>query len=60
MAGILGTASLAAARRGADAGPHRSGKGRPPKRLRRDAAYQPLPAGKLAAGLPAGAWKAVT
>ena len=60
MAGILGTTSL----RPPGAGPlppaRWSGKGRPPKRLRRGAAYQPLPAGKLAAGLPAGAWKAVT
>src|SRR3954454_9297206 len=38
----------------------RSGRGRPPKRLRRDPEHQPLAAGTLAAGLPAGAWKAVT
>ena len=49
-----------AARRGAAAGRARSGRGRPPKRLRRDPEHRPLAAGKLAAGLPAGAWQAVT
>src|ERR671929_140554 len=34
--------------------------GRPPKRLRRDAAHRPLAAKDLALGLPAGAWRAVT
>jgi SRSO17 transposase len=38
----------------------RSGRGRPPKRLRRDADHQPLAAEKLAAGLPAGAWRSIT
>src|SRR3954454_15136655 len=43
------------------AGPQpRAGRGRPRRRLRRDAAHHPLAAGRLAAGLPAGAWKAVT
>src|SRR5436190_19416731 len=37
----------------------RSGRGRPPKRLRRDAAHQPLAAERLATGLPAGAWRSV-
>src|SRR3954452_10636234 len=35
-----------------------SGKGGPPKRLRRDPEHQPLAAERLAAGLPAGAWRA--
>src|SRR3954464_12749874 len=37
-----------------------SGRGRPPKRLRRDAAHRPLAAERLAAGLPADAWRSVT
>jgi SRSO17 transposase len=37
-----------------------SGKGRPPTRLRRDARHQPLAAAKLAAALPAEAWRRVT
>ena len=36
------------------------GRGRPPKRLRREPGHQPLAAEKLAAGLPAGAWRTVT
>ena len=38
----------------------RSGRGRPPKRLRRDTQHQPLAAERLAAGLPADAWRTVT
>ncbi len=38
----------------------RSGRGRPPKRLRRDEAHQPLAAAKLAVGLPASAWRRIT
>jgi SRSO17 transposase len=60
VAGILGTTGLWPP----DAGPLPaapwSGRGRPPKRLRRDAAHQPLAAERLAAGLPAGAWRTVT
>src|SRR3954465_14920900 len=60
VAGIQGTTGLWPPGTGPlPAGPW-SGKGRPPKRLRRDAGHQPLAAGRLAAGLPAGAWKAVT
>src|SRR5215218_10216443 len=60
VAGILGTTTLWSP--GAGPLPARpwSGRGRPPKRLRRDAAHQPLAAEELAAGLPADAWKAVT
>src|SRR4051812_18487847 len=60
VAGILGTTGLWPPGTGPLPAEPRSGRGRPPKRLRRDAAHQPLAAGKLAAGLPAGAWKAVT
>src|ERR671933_70484 len=50
VAGILGTTSLWPPGAGPlPAGP-RSGRGRPPKRLRRDAAHQPLAAEGLAAG----------
>jgi SRSO17 transposase len=60
VAGILGTTGLWPPGAGPlPAGPW-SGRGRPPKRLRRDAAHQPLAAEKLAAGLPAGAWETVT
>src|SRR3954462_13785246 len=37
-----------------------SGRGRAAKRVRRDAAHQPLASERLAAGLPAGAWRTVT
>src|SRR3954453_18090453 len=60
VAGILGTTSLWPPGAGPlPAGPW-SGRGRPPKRLRRDAAHQPLAAERLAAGLPADAWRTVT
>jgi SRSO17 transposase len=60
VAGILGTTSLWPPGAGPlPAGPW-SGTGRPPRRLRRDAAHRPLAAEKLAAGLPAGAWRTVT
>src|SRR3954469_25414628 len=60
VAGILGTTTLWPPGTGPlPAGP-RSGRGRPPKRLRRDPEHQPLAAERLAAGLPAGAWQAVT
>lgn len=36
-----------------------SGRGRPPKRLRRDAQHQPLAAKDLATALPADAWRRV-
>src|SRR4051812_4519430 len=60
VAGILGTTTLWPPGTGPlPAGP-RSGRGRPPKRLRRDPEHQPLAAETLAAALPAGAWQAVT
>jgi SRSO17 transposase len=60
VAGILGTTTLWPP--GAGPLPPRpwSGRGRPPKRLRRDPGHRPLSAEKLAPGLPAGAWRAVT
>jgi SRSO17 transposase len=60
VAGIQGTTGLWPPGAGPLPPARWSGKGRPPKRLRRDAAHQPLAAEKLAAGLPAGAWKVVT
>src|SRR3954451_19467201 len=60
VAGILGTTSLWPPGAGPLPPARWSGKGRPPKRLRRDAAHQPLAAGRLAAGLPASAWRTVT
>src|SRR4051795_5085745 len=59
-AGILGTTSLWPPGAGPLPPARWSGKGRPPKRLRRDAAHQPPAAGRLDAGLPASAWRAVT
>src|SRR3954451_17686987 len=60
VAGILGPTSLWPPGAGPlPAGPW-SGRGRPPKRLRRDAAHQPLAAERLAAGLPADPWRTVT
>src|SRR5919199_981213 len=60
VAGILGTTGLWPPGAGPLPAAPWGGTGRPPKRLRRDAHHQPLAAEKLAAGLPAGAWKAVT
>src|SRR3954467_2452700 len=60
VAGIQGTTGLWPPGTGPLPAEPRSSRGRPPKRLRRDAAHQPLAAERLAAGLPAGAWKAVT
>src|SRR4051794_4407491 len=60
VAGIQGTTGLWPPGTGPLPAEPRSGRGRPPKRLRRDPERQPLAAGRLAAGLPAGAWKAVT
>jgi SRSO17 transposase len=60
VAGILGTTGLWPPGTGPlPVGP-RGGRGRPPKRLRRGPEHQPLAAGELAAGLPAGAWRTVT
>src|SRR5207245_8560095 len=54
VAGIQGTTSLWPPGAGPLPAKPRSGRGRPPKRLRRDPEHQPLAAGTLAAGLPAG------
>src|SRR4051812_26225775 len=59
VAGIQGTTGLWPPGTGPLPAEPRSGRGRPPKRLRRDAAHQPLAAERLAAGLPAGAWRSV-
>src|SRR3954464_3909703 len=59
VAGILGTTSLWPPGAGPLPAAPRSGRGRPPKRLRRDAAHQPLAAERLATGLPADAWRSV-
>ena len=60
VAGILGTTGLWPPGAGPLPARRWSGKGRPPKRLRRDPEHQPLAAEKLAAGLPANAWRTVT
>src|SRR4051795_7315169 len=59
VAGIQGTTSLWPPGAGPLPAAPRSGRGRPPKRLRRDAAHQPLAAERLATGLPADAWRSV-
>ena len=59
VAGIQGTTGLWPPGAGPLPAAPRGGRGRPPKRLRRDAAHQPLAAEELAAGLPAGAWRTV-
>jgi len=60
VAGILGTTSLWPLGAGPLPPARWSGKGRPPKRLRRDPEHQPLAAERLAAGLPASAWRTVS
>jgi SRSO17 transposase len=60
VAGILGTTALWPPGTGPLPAHPRNGRGRPPKRLRRDPEHQPLAAEALAAGLPAGAWRSVT
>ncbi len=60
VAGILGTTSLWPPGAGPLPPARWGGKGRPPKRLRRDPEHRPLAAEELAAGLPGDAWKAVT
>src|SRR3954467_4121180 len=59
LAGIQGTTPLWPPGAGPLPAAPRSGRGRPPKRLRRDAAHQPLAAERLATGLPADAWRSV-
>src|SRR6476659_4864274 len=60
VAGILGTTGLWPPGAGPLPAASWSGRGRPPKRLRRGPEHQPLAAEELAAGLPAGAWRTVT
>jgi len=60
VAGILGTTSLWPPGAGPLPPAQWSGKGRPPKRLRRGPEHQPLAAERLVAGLPASAWRTVT
>src|SRR5689334_672883 len=60
VAGIQGTTGLWPPGAGPLPAAPRGGKGRPPKRLRRDPEHRPLAAETLAAGLPGDAWKAVT
>src|SRR3954464_8860525 len=59
VAGIQGTTSLWPPGAGPLPAAPRSGRGRPPEWLRRDAAHQPLAAERLATGLPADAWRSV-
>ena len=60
VAGIQGTTGLWAPGTGPLLATPRPGRGRPPKRLRRDADHQPLSAEELALGLPVDAWRSVT
>jgi SRSO17 transposase len=60
VAGILGTTGLWPPGAGPLPAAPWSGRGRPPKRLRRGPEHQPLAAETLAAGLPAGAWRSIT
>jgi SRSO17 transposase len=60
VAGIQGTTGLWPPGAGPLPAASWSGRGRPPKRLRRDPEHQPLAAETLAAGLPAGAWRSIT
>src|SRR5918912_347449 len=60
VAGILGTTGLWPPGAGPLPAASWSGRGRPPKRLRRGPEHQPLAAERLATGLPAGAWRSVT
>ena len=60
VAGIQGTTGLWPPGAGPLPAAPRGGRGRPPKRLRRDPEHRPLAAETLAAGLPGDAWRAVT
>src|SRR3954462_2983938 len=60
VAGILGTTGPWPPGTGPLPARPRNGRGRPPKRLRRDPGHRPLAAEALAAGLPASAWRTVT
>lgn len=60
VAGIQGTTTLWAPGTGPLPAKPWTGRGRPPKRLRRDASHQPLAATELAMALPGDAWRQVT
>jgi SRSO17 transposase len=60
VVGIQGSTTLWAPGAGPLPAKPWSGRGRPPKRLRRDAAHQPLAAERLAMALPATAWRSIT
>jgi SRSO17 transposase len=60
VAGIQGSTTLWAPGTGPLPAKPWSGRGRPPKRLRRDPQRPPLAAEALAVGLPASAWRNVT
>ena len=59
VAGIQGTTTLWAPGTGPLPAKPWSGRGRPPKRLRRDPEHQPLAAKALALALPASTWQTV-
>src|SRR5918912_2356168 len=59
VAGILGTTSLWPPGAGPLPAAQWSGRGRPPRRLRRDPGHQPLAAEAVALALPAEAWRRV-
>src|SRR4051794_7872020 len=60
VAGIQGTTGLWPPGAGPLPAAPWGGRGRPPKRLRRGPEHQPLAAERLAAGLPASAWRTIT
>jgi SRSO17 transposase len=60
VAGIQGSTSLWAPGTGPLPAKPWSGRGRPPKRLRRDEAHRPVSAKGLAMALPLGSWQTVT
>jgi SRSO17 transposase len=59
VAGIQGSTTLWGPGTGPLPAEPRAGRGRPAKRLRRDAEHRPLAAEALARGLPAAAWRTV-
>jgi SRSO17 transposase len=60
VAGIQGSTTLWGPGTGPLPAEPRAGRGRPAKRLRRDAEHRPLAAEALARGLPAAGWRTVT
>ena len=59
IAGILPQTSVWALGMGPLAPKQWSGRGRPPKRIRRDDKHQPVSVKQLALGLPKGAWRTI-